>query len=369
MPQTRPLAEVGVSYVMPVLNEERYVQSAVESILSQDYPGPAEVVLALGPSTDATNEIVARMQAADPRIQSVDNPYADIPVGLNLAINRSTNPIIVRVDAHTELPAGYTKRAVQTLLEKDAANVGGVMAAVGRPGFQAAVARAYNSRFGLGGGAYHSADEPAGPAESAFLGVMRAEVIKAVGLYDVTLRRGEDWELNHRIIEAGHLVWMDPQLQVSYWPRSTPSALWRQMYATGIWRGELVRRLHLKNSPRYFAPPALVAATVLAAVIGPLALAQVATGVLGLILVAIALISALGPAAYLGALTGIAIVTPGSLRDRLRFCLVLATMHYAWGAGFLKGTALGARDAVDTSRVDTGSADSESQDGSSQPSA
>jgi succinoglycan biosynthesis protein ExoA len=356
MPDAPDLLDVGVSYVMPVLNEERYVQSAVESILSQEYPGPAEVVLALGPSTDATNEIVARMQAADPRIQSVQNPVADIPAGLNLAIKRSSHPVIVRVDAHTELPPGYTRRAVETLLRTGAANVGGVMAAVGRPGLQAAVARAYNSRFGLGGGAYHSADEPAGPAESAFLGVMRAEVLKEVGYYDPTLRRGEDWELNHRIIAAGHVVWMDPQLKVSYWPRSSISALWRQFYATGIWRGELVRRLHIKNSPRYFAPPVLVAATAVAAVSTPIA--ALTTGPFGTTAIVVAVGAGLGPAAYVAALLAIAVTSSGSLRERLRFCSVLATMHYAWGAGFLIGTAFGARDTVDTSRIDTAHQDS-----------
>jgi hypothetical protein len=293
------------------------------------------------------------MQAADARIQSVQNPVADIPAGLNLAIRHSSHPVIVRVDAHTQLPPGYTRRAVETLLRTGAANVGGVMAAVGRPGFQAAVARAYNSRFGLGGGAYHSADQPAGPAESAFLGVMRAEVLKEVGYYDTTLRRGEDWELNHRIIAAGHLVWMDPQLQVNYWPRSSLSALWRQFYATGIWRGELVRRLHLKNSPRYFAPPVLVMATAVAAVAVPVAATVSVGGGAGTALAVVAVAAGLGPVAYLAALAGVGSFSSGSPRERLRFCVVLATMHYAWGAGFLLGTALGAGDTVDTSRIDT----------------
>ena len=79
----------GVSYVVPILNEAEYVEGAVRSILAQDYPGPTEVVLALGPSTDDTNEIVAGMQKDDPRIHTVDNPQADIPMGLNRAIGTS----------------------------------------------------------------------------------------------------------------------------------------------------------------------------------------------------------------------------------------------------------------------------------------
>ena len=45
----------AVAVVMPVLNEENYLEAAVLAILSQDYEGPIQVVLALGPSTDRTN--------------------------------------------------------------------------------------------------------------------------------------------------------------------------------------------------------------------------------------------------------------------------------------------------------------------------
>ena len=90
----------GVSYVMPVLNEVTHIRAAVESLLEQDYSGPMEVTLALGPSSDGTNELVAQMCAEDPRIHSVDNPAAATPVGMNLAIKASHYPIVIRVDAH-----------------------------------------------------------------------------------------------------------------------------------------------------------------------------------------------------------------------------------------------------------------------------
>lgn len=330
----------GVSYVMPVLNEARYVEAAVRSILDQDYEGPAEVVLALGPSTDGTDDIVARMQRDDPRIQSVANPRADIPIGLNRAIAASRYPVIVRVDAHTELPAGYTKRAVQTLLETGAANVGGIMVAAGRPGLQAAVAWAYNSPLGLGGGSYHHGEEPAGEAESAYLGVMKADALHAIGGFDESLRRGEDWELNYRFRQAGYRVWRDPALQVTYWPRSTWRELARQFYATGAWRGELVRRLHRRNSPRFFAPPVLVVTTAAAG----LALVTGRRGLLSAVLGA-------GPAAYVALLAGVAATGGGSPADRLRRCGVLAVMHYAWGFGLLVGLVRGGRHSVDRSRV------------------
>ena len=249
--------------------------------------------------------------------------------------------MIVRVDAHTELSADYTRRGVETLARTGAASVGGVMVAEGRPGVQAAVARAYNSRFGLGGGAYHHDDAREGPAESAYLGVMDAALLRSVGGYDETVRRGEDWELNYRLRTAGHTVWFDPTLRVRYWPRSSWGALMRQFWATGVWRGELVRRLGARNSLRYFAPPALVLDLVLCLLLAPF----LATGVVGGWVAWVLALVYLGPLAYLALLVVAAVTSTGSFGDRVRFAAVLAVMHLSWGAGFLVGVTRGARDA------------------------
>jgi hypothetical protein len=346
----QPHVATGVSYVMPVFNEVGYVADAVRSVLRQRYDGPVEVILALGPSTDGTADVVATLLGEDDRIRVVQNPELDIPIGLNRAIAAARYPVIVRVDAHTELSPDYTTRGVETLARTGAASVGGVMAAAGRPGVQAAIARAYNSRFGLGGASYHDDDAvEEGPAESAYLGVMDAAVLREVGGYDESLRRGEDWELNFRLRNAGHLVWFDPALQVRYWPRSSWSALVRQFWATGVWRGELVRRLGARNSLRYFAPPLFVIDLVLCVILAPLLATGLVSGwpawVLSLVY--------LGPVLYLALLAFAAVRSPGSLVDRLRVAFAIAIMHVCWGSGFLAGVTRGARDAVDTSRTES----------------
>ena len=334
---------------MPVLNEAGYIENAVVTVLGQDYAGAKEVILALGPSTDGTTAIAERLAAADDRIILVHNPDTDIPVGLNLAIAASTHAIIVRVDAHSELEPPYTTRAIATLERTGAANVGGVMRARGRTPFQIAAAHGYNSKFGLGGGRYHGGTEE-GEAESAYLGVFRREVLDEVGGFDETLKRGEDWELNLRIRAAGHLVWFDPDLAVTYWPRENWNKLGRQFAATGIWRGELVRRYGGRNPVRFFVPPLLVINLVLSLA---LAILQV-TGIVSGWPSAVASLMYLGPISYV---VLVLVVAFGSRhgdtwRDKLLFVLVLPTMHLSWGAGFILGLVRGARDTVDTSRTE-----------------
>ena len=347
--ETTPEPRSGVSYVMPIYNEVDYVQAAVASILAQDYDGPVEIVLALAPSTDGTDALVHRMEADDERITVVDNPGMHIPIGLNRAIAVARHPIVIRVDAHTQLEPDYTERGVAELERMEAANLGGIMVATGRPGFQAAVARAYNSSLGLGGASYHAGHAEPGPAESAYLGIMRVSAIRDIGGFDESLRRGEDWEMNFRLRKAGHLVWLDPGLRVTYWPRDTWNKLARQFLSTGIWRGELTRRLGVKNPLRFFAPPMLVANLAVAIIVALLQFTGVLSGTLGWIVSVVHL----GPLAYAGVLVGAAVTASGSLLDRIRYVIVLATMHVCWGAGFIVGSIRGGGESVDTSRVDS----------------
>ncbi|WP_053388156.1 glycosyltransferase family 2 protein [Leucobacter japonicus] len=336
----------AVTYVMPVLNEEGFLEQAVRTILAQDYAGEKEIVLALGPSRDGSNAIAARLADEDPRVVLVDNPERDIPAGLNHAIAAGTHEVIVRVDAHSELTPDYTRRGVAALRQSDAANVGGVMRAAGAGAVQRAIARGYNSPFGLGGGAYHGDGTP-GPAESAYLGIFRRTALEAVGGYDPAILRGEDWELNLRLRRTGYTVWFEPALGVTYWPRSSLGDLARQFFATGTWRAVLVRRYGRANPWRFFMPGALVLGLVLSLV----ALALLLCGLVSWASPAPVL---LAPAAlYLGAILFATWRIPDQrgLRDRALTAVTLITMHLSWGSGFLRGIVFGGGRVVDRSRV------------------
>lgn len=309
-----------VAVVMPVLNEARHLRAAVRAITAQDYPGEMEIVLALGPSVDNTATIATELADADRRISLVDNPSGATPCGLNLAIAASTHEVVVRVDGHAILPQDYVRVAVEVLTESGADNVGGVMAAEGVTPFEQAVARAMRSRLGIGGSRFHLGGQ-AGPVETVYLGVFRREILDRVGGFDPTLRRAQDWELNHRIRRCGGMVWFTPRLQVTYRPRADLPALARQFYRTGQWRRGVIRRMPDTANSRYLAPPAVVLA-----LLG------------GLVLVARGKrVGWLAPGGYAAGLLGGAAVTGRDLPPAaaVRLPLVYATMHLAWGAGFL----------------------------------
>ena len=315
---------------MPVLNEERHLEAAIRRVLDQDYPGELEVIIAVGPSNDRTHEIAEAIAAADPRSRVVDNPAARTPAALNLGIAAAKHEIIVRVDGHGELTDGYIRRAVELLDETGAANVGGVMDAQGTTPFEEAVAVAYTTRLGLGGSAFHLAATPATEAETVFLGVFRKDALVAVGGFDESMHRAQDWELNYRLRTSGHKIWFSPELRVTYRPRSTLRALVKQMYETGKWRRELVRRHPETATVRYLAPPLTLLGVLAGSVVGLFGIAVDSR---------LLRVGFLAPAGYLTLITGGSLITtrPMSAAARLRLPLVLASTHLAWGAGFLDG--------------------------------
>lgn len=331
----------AVSVIMPVLNEERHLRESVTHILQQEYAGEMEVVIALGPSTDRTDEIAARLCAEDPRVRTVPNPTGRTPAALNAAIRASRHPVVVRVDGHGMLSPGYVATAVGLLEETGAANVGGIMHAEGENAWERAVAAAMTSRIGVGNAAFHTGGE-ASEAETVYLGVFRREVLERQGGYNEEFIRAQDWELNYRIREAGGLIWFSPRLRVSYRPRPNVRELARQYRNYGRWR-HVVARYHAGSiNPRYLAPPTAVLGVVAGALIGAF------VHPLGWVL----------PGGYLAA------VVLGSLpagrgldaAARVRVPLALATMHMSWGWGFLTSPRALARKVIASRRPAVGEA-------------
>lgn len=307
----------AISVILPVLNEEAHLHSAIDSILSQDYQGAIEVILAVGPSHDRTLEIAQEISKKDPRVVLVDSPTGRTAAGLNLALNKSQSPVVVRVDGHAQIPQDYLRLVVEILNRTGAVNVGGVMAAVGTTPFERAVAGAMRSPLGVGASRFHTGGE-AGVVDTVYLGAFRREALLAIGGFDERFTRAQDWELNFRLRENGGIVYFDPRLHVTYRPRSTVRALAKQYFEYGRWRRVVSRRHSGTINYRYLAPPlALVgfSLSLIAGFIAPILFTPAAIYLLFVLLASIKIAT--------------------SIREYLLLVAVIPTMHFAWGAGFI----------------------------------
>ena len=322
-----------VSVVMPVVNEERHLRAAVQRVLDQDYAGAFDVTLAVGPSRDATADVAAALAKEFDQVRVVSNPSGSTPAGLNAAIGASSGEIVVRVDGHAMIPPDYIRSAVAVLERTGADNVGGIMAAEGTGDFERSVAAAMTSRFGVGDASFHVGGNE-GPALTVYLGCFRRSALNRVGGYDETMERAQDWELNLRIRESGGVVYFTPALHVTYRPRHSLRALARQYHDYGRWRREVVRRHPGTASARYLAAPVTVAT------IGAGLMVSAVGAATGRSVVAVA--GLLPAAVYAGGNVLASVKTGVDARDvgiAFRLPAVFATMHMAWGLGFLRGGA------------------------------
>jgi len=308
----------GVSVILPILNEERDLSECISAILQQKYDGKLEVILALGPSTDKTNQIAKSLAQSDSRIKLVDNPTGKTAAALNLAIAAASFEIICRIDGHAEISDTYIKTAVEIMNQTGAVNVGGLMNAAAAGGFQSVVARAMRSRIGVGASKFHTGGE-AGAADTVYLGTFKKSAILQAGGFDEKYIRAQDWELNHRLRLNGGVIWFDPRLVVTYRPRDTFGKLAKQYFEYGRWRRAVSRKHQGTVNYRYLAPP-------IALVVNLLSL------ILGIFLNTIFFVPVI---TYLSIIILSGLFIGKGIYEKITLPSVLITMHASWGFGFI----------------------------------
>jgi glycosyltransferase involved in cell wall biosynthesis len=318
-----------VSIIVPCYNEQATIGPLLESILVQTYPRELmEVIIADGFSNDGTREKIAAFQSEHPelRVRVVDNSSRTIPAGLNKAIDATQSKILIRLDAHSMPYPEYAALCVQALEEGRGANVGGVWEV--RPGADTPMARAIAAAathpLGVGDAMYRLSPQ-AGPVDTVPFGSFRRGLVDAIGRFDETLLSNEDYEFNARVRRSGGTVWLDPRIRSVYFARSTLSALARQYWRYGYWKYRMLRRYPATLRWRQALPPLFAASLPGLAILGiwfkPAFLALVAVlSIYTAVLLAAGLLAAF---------------RQGNMWLVIGLPLAIATMHFAWGGGFL----------------------------------
>jgi glycosyltransferase involved in cell wall biosynthesis len=315
------LSRPRVSVVIPVRNEADAVDAAIRSALGQSASPPMEVIVADGASSDGTRAVVSAAAHDDHRVRLISNPAGKTPTGLNEAIKAAGGDVIVRCDAHSRLPEDYVARALEILDDTGADVVGGTQRAVGHTFWQRAVAIAMTTPAGVGDARFHTGGRP-GPVDTVYLGVFRRSALERAGLFDESLERNQDYELNYRIRHSGGVVYFHPDLAVDYSPRRNLRGLARQYRQYGTWKRLVLRRAPQSLRWRQLAPPLLVVGLVFSLV---------------MLLLGHQMPAAVIPGAYGLGVIGTTLFE--LLRRRslaaLALPLVLPTMHLSWAFGFM----------------------------------
>ena len=311
-----------VSIVMPTLNEEDHIFSALDSITDIDGGIDYEVLVMDGGSTDHTRQLVADYGTTNPRVKLIDNPKRLQSAAVNLAA-KIANPkarVIVRADCHAAYPPGFVGQVTRSLRNTDSLSVVVPMITKGLSGFQKAIASAQNSLLGNGGSA-HRRLGPSRQVEHGHHAAFDRAFFVSIGGYDESFSHNEDAELDLRITRQGGRIWLDTSVPVTYYPRSTVSDLAQQYFNHGAGRA---RTFWLHRPPlklRQMAPLVIL------------------LGIIGCGLLSLAWpLFLLPPLAYLGLCLGWGLWRAGRSgeHDLAGMGIAAMVMHLSWAVGFLK---------------------------------
>lgn len=255
-----------ISVIVPVYNEEKFIDALIENFIHQDYPENCmEWIFVDGMSSDKTLEILKRYQAKYSFIQVLDNPDRYVSYALNKAIAVAKGTYIIRMDAHSIYPSNYWSVLVRKSMEYQADNVGGMW--VTQPGDRTdealAIVYATSHPVGIGNASYRLGSSYDKQTDTVPYGCFPATLFKRIGVFDTDLIRNQDDEFNGRIIKNGGKIFLIPSLKIEYFARPTWKKLATMFYQYGLFKPLVNIKLGAPATLRQLAPPIFVTSIVL----------------------------------------------------------------------------------------------------------
>ncbi|HWF13758.1 MAG TPA: glycosyltransferase family 2 protein, partial [Candidatus Acidoferrales bacterium] len=243
-----------ISVIVSCRNEIRHIRTFLGCLFHQDLRGlEMEVLIADGMSEDGTRSVLDEFDKKYSVLRVIDNPEKIAATGLNHAIWEAKGEIILRMDVHSLYAPDYIRTCIAVLQETHADNVGGPALTRAQGYIPEAIAYAFHVPFAAGGAKFRDPDYE-GPVSTVPYGCWRKSTLNAVGCFDAELVRGQDDELNYRIVSAGGTVWQSPRIVSWYQPRTSLSRLFRQFFQNGFWKVAAVRKHRRPASIRNLVP-------------------------------------------------------------------------------------------------------------------
>ena len=316
-----------VSLIIPTLNEEKYLEQTILSLLSNDYPSNKfEILLIDGLSKDNTLVIAQRLAKKFSNIRLMSNSKIYQSAALNIGIKESKGDFIIRADAHAIYDKNYIRSTIDLLQKNEYSNVGPVQVSIGRTLVEKAIAKAMNSKIGMGNAKYRLDKREVFEVKSVWLGAWKKETLIKINGFNENLPISEDFDLNYRLRRSGSKIAASNSIKAMYLVRKSLKGLFKQFYKYGFWKIKFLMTYPEEFQLRWLAPPILVFALFFS-----------------ILLVKFISWSIFLPIAYIFILfliTFYFMIKSNSFKDLISsviLCLVFPVIHISWGVGFLYG--------------------------------
>ncbi|OGF50366.1 MAG: hypothetical protein A2231_02410 [Candidatus Firestonebacteria bacterium RIFOXYA2_FULL_40_8] len=314
-----------ISIILPIRNEERYIDRCLAGILKQSIPKEKyEVIVIDAKSKDKSKELLNKYTKVI-NIRIFDDNKGKIASGLNIGIKNALGRIIIRVDARTVLSENYIKMLLETQEETGADNVGGVQKPIADGVTQQAIGISMSSPFGVGNAQFRLGNK-SGFVDTVYLGCFKREIFDRIGYFDEgNSLISEDSDMNQRIRETGGKVYLNKDIIAYYYPRESFLDFWKLYFHYGEARAGNIIKTKKLTSWRQSVPPLLIISLLLTLIGGlfSIVLIYIFISIVGLYLVLDLIISG--------------IVSFNKKQARLLPLLFIAfpCMHFSWGSGLI----------------------------------
>lgn len=223
-----------VSIIMPVYNEEKYIEDCIRSILEQTYYNIVEILIIDGMSVDNTRNIISKIN--DNRVKIIDNEKKVQSAALNIGIRAAKGDVIVRLDAHAIYDKKYVEQSVSCLnkfKQANVVNVGGPTYLLTSDNYiENCIVFLHESKFGIGVAKFRQKDYE-GFVDTVWNGAFYKWMFEEVGYYNENLNRSEDNDMNNRILNKGYKIYQSKDIIAYYKPRSSIKKVLFQNYSNG----------------------------------------------------------------------------------------------------------------------------------------
>ena len=285
---------VGVSFVVPVHNGERWLDEALASILAQRDGRPFEVIAVDDGSVDGSAAILDRHAAAG-TVRVLRTEHRGAAAAMNVGIREAAHPVVCLIDQDVVLQPGWLEAILEPLT-----NPGSGFRTRSSAAFRALHAGCETVPVGAVQGYF--ATDPTAPVVARVAGMdleqryaaigegptshvctgnsaYRADALRAAGLFDESFGYGYDNDMSYRLMKAGYALRFCPAAKSVHRWRETLRGYLVQQYGQGYGRLDIVWK-----HPRWAAGDAVSPSAMMAH--APLMLVALVAGIAALALAA-----------------------------------------------------------------------------------
>lgn len=231
-----------ISILVPVYNEENFIESFYSSLLKQKNIARknVEILFIDGNSTDCTMQKLKYFHENSTEfcIKILHNAKRHIASALNIGLGESRGKYIIRLDVHSMISENYISQIYKQLVEHSTeyCNFGGRTNAKGYDKISSIVSKALSNKWVIGGAQFRYSKQRI-EVDTLFPGAWMREDLQTVGGWDEEWLINEDVELNCRLRKSTNKkIVLDPDIVIDYFPRNTLKKLGEQYFHYGYWR-------------------------------------------------------------------------------------------------------------------------------------